>query len=62
MRYTVRRKQMDMSDSGTVFSLMLKTPHDVQFFEIGEDDYARVNVGDTIEMLITVIQPEPLTA
>ena len=58
MRYEVRRKQEEHSSSDHQFTLMLKSPSDIRFLEVGEDDYRRVNVGDVIEMLISVVPKE----
>jgi len=58
MRYTVIQKISTM----TGWKLMLRQAGDVNTLPVCQDDFERINVGDTVELLISVIQPEPIAA
>lgn len=60
MRYKVTDKRIEFK-GGKVCSLQLEGSA-WMWFPICQDDFDRIAVGDTIELLITIVQPEPTAA
>lgn len=60
MRYKVTDKKVEYK--GGVRHYIQCDGSAWMWFPICQDDFDRINVGDEIELLITVIAPEPVAA
>ena len=54
MKYLVTEK----NSTRTGYKLMLESGILVSMLAVNEDDYNRIQIGDTLEMLLIVLQPE----
>ena len=62
MRYKVTGKQIIFSPANAQDYQIQLDGSAWHWFSICEDDFNRITRGDTIEMLISVIQPDPIAA
>jgi hypothetical protein len=64
MKHKVDEKQSKLSGNKTSYSIGLWTVESRKWVDlpVEQDDFDRINVGDTIEILINLIQPEPAAA
>lgn len=65
MLFTVTQKDTETTSAGSLYTLRMSSrdpSYQYTILAVCKDDFDRINVGDHIEMLLTVIAPEPVAA